>query len=117
MYGRAHAAAMLLALLVLAGCGGGGSPHARTAPRHARRAPPASRPRAPHAGLRVAATTRLPSPVQLPGLAVARGVIFATGGLDARSVSVAGVVRVGPGAPRRVGSLPLAVHDAAAATY
>jgi hypothetical protein len=40
----------------------------------------------------------------------------AAGGLSAQDASVADVVRVAPGPPARVGSLPVAAHDAGAAS-
>jgi DNA-binding beta-propeller fold protein YncE len=67
--------------------------------------------------LRLAATWRLPAPVQLPALAAAPGGrVLAAGGLDAADVSVPDLVRLRPGPPRRAGRLPQAVHDAAATT-
>ena len=111
------AVALVLALGVLAGCGGSSRPQ-RAAPATAKNTgqPPASSPRAAQPlRLRVVRTRALPAPVQLPGVAVAGGAILAAGGLDASYASVADVVRAAPGVPRRVGSLPLAVHDAGAA--
>jgi DNA-binding beta-propeller fold protein YncE len=58
----------------------------------------------------------LPAPVQLPGLARVGTSVLAVGGLDSADSSVADVVRVAPGAPRRVGALPSAIHDVGAAT-
>src|SRR5207249_2786067 len=58
---------------------------------------------------------RLPAPVQLPAVAIAGGRVIAAGGLSGADTSVATLARVAPGAPRALGSLPLAVHDAAAA--
>ena len=54
--------------------------------------------------------------MQLPGLARAGTSVLAVGGLDAADSSVADVVRVAPGSPRRVGTLPAAVHDVGATT-
>jgi YVTN family beta-propeller protein len=90
-------------------------------PRHradVRRAtdPPARRPAA-GVRLHVAASWRLPAPVQLPALAAGPGGrVVAAGGLSAADVSVADLVRLRPGRPRREAPLPIAVHDAAAAT-
>jgi YVTN family beta-propeller protein len=61
--------------------------------------------------LKVTATRRLPSPVQLPALAAAGGTVLAIGGLDSADTSVADIVRVAPGTPRVVGHLPAAAHD------
>jgi YVTN family beta-propeller protein len=65
-------------------------------------------------GLHVVRSRSLPAPVQLPGLARVGATVLAAGGLDAADASVADVVRVAPGAPRRVGALPAAVHDVGA---
>src|SRR5206468_11388401 len=67
-------------------------------------------------GLRVARTRSLPAPVQLPGVARAGAGVLAVAGLSTADVSVADVVRLAPGAPRRVGALPRPVHDVATAT-
>jgi DNA-binding beta-propeller fold protein YncE len=100
---------MLVMLLALAGCGGGAvtKPPKPTPPPAGARTEPVS--------LHRVATHTLTAPVQLPALALARGAVFAAGGLDAADTSVGGIVRVGPGASRSVGALPQAVHDAAAA--
>src|SRR5437868_203721 len=97
----------------MAGCGGGRAPAAAPA-RHGRA--PARRPvhRAP-VRLHVSLAGRLPAPVQLPGLAAVRGAIVAAGGLDGADSSVADIVRVAPGRPAAVGSLPQPAHDAPAA--
>ena len=58
----------------------------------------------------------MPKPVQLPGLVELDGVVLAVGGLDAADTSVADVVRVAPGAAKRVAELPSPVHDVGAAT-
>jgi DNA-binding beta-propeller fold protein YncE len=65
-------------------------------------------------GLHVVRSRSLPAPVQLPGLARVGTSVFAVGGLDSADGSVADVVRVAPGTPRRVGALPAAIHDAGA---
>jgi YVTN family beta-propeller protein len=106
------ALAAVVAAALAAGCGAGGSPN-RGRPRHAV-APAAGRP-ALDVGLRVVHAGALPAPVALPGLARLGSTVLATGGLDAADISVADVVRVAPGAPRRVGALPARVHDAGAA--
>ena len=60
-------------------------------------------------------TRSLPAPVQLPGLARVGTAVLAAGGLDRADTSTADIVRAGPGAPRRVGALPVPVHDVGAA--
>ena len=67
-------------------------------------------------GLHVVVSRSLPAPVQLPGLARAGTSVIAVGGLDSADGSVADVVRVAPGTPRRVGALPAAIHDVGATT-
>ena len=67
-------------------------------------------------GLHVVRSRSLPAPVQLPGLARAGTSVIAVGGLDSADGSVADVVRVAPGTPRRVGALPAAIHDVGATT-
>src|SRR4051812_21407274 len=122
-----RAAAVATAVAALAGlaAGCGSPPPARSrvatpaAPPTPRRAPGARRggavvaPTRRGAGvrLRVVATRSLPAPVQLPGLARVGRTVLAAGGLDAADASVADVVRVAPGRPRRVGTLPAAIHD------
>jgi DNA-binding beta-propeller fold protein YncE len=109
----AGAAAAALALAA-AGCHSGGSSKpatgARSGPAAGRRAP------APSIRLRVVATRSLPAAVQLPGVARVGSTILAAGGLSAADASVSDVVRIAPGAPRRLGALPAAVHDVGAAT-
>ena len=59
---------------------------------------------------------RLPAPLQNPAVAAGGNGAVLLGGLDARDVSVADVVRLRGNAPAlRVGRLPAAVHDAGAA--
>jgi sugar lactone lactonase YvrE len=65
-------------------------------------------------GLHVVRSRSLPAPVQLPGLARVGTSVFAVGGLDSADGSVADVVRVAPGTPRRIGALPAAIHDVGA---
>jgi DNA-binding beta-propeller fold protein YncE len=106
-----------LAAAAIAGCGS----HARAATHHppASRAPAAgatapgtARPRT--VGLHVVRSRSLPAPIQLPGLARVGRSVLAVGGLDSADSSVADIVRVAPGAPRRVGALPAAIHDVGA---
>jgi len=57
--------------------------------------------------------------VQLPAVTVAGSSVLAIGGLDAADASVASIVRVATAPPVRarvIGTLPAALHDAAAAT-
>src|SRR3954447_6373849 len=111
----------LVAVAVVAGCGGSAPKHRAAAPPRrgsagsgAGATPPARQaPALPR--LRVVATRRLAEPVQLPALAAAHGALFSAGGLDARDTSVARVIRAAPGNPRLDGSLPQAVHDAGGA--
>src|SRR4051794_5486793 len=103
----------LAAAAAIAGCGATAAPV--TAPPHAPRPRPRPRPQRPRpVALRLVRTRSLPAPVQLPALARVGTAVVAIGGLDAADVSVPDVVRVSPGAPRRVGALPQAVHDVAA---
>lgn len=113
--------------LALSACGAatkpaGGSPtatSARTTP-HRSSAPAgspagASGPAAVHA--RVQLVGRLPSPVQDPATtALAPDGALLLGGLDQADTSVASILRVRGGTARRSGTLPSALHDAAAAT-
>ncbi len=113
---------MLAALAAGATTGCGGHAHSPTAPH---RPPTGSTPSAAGAprparggggvGLRVVRARSLPAPVQLPALARAGTAVLAAGGLDRADSSVADVLRLAPGAPRRVGALPSAVHDVGAA--
>ena len=115
---RALAAAAAVAVMLAAvGCGGGGKAHHDTTtsgsgPGSA----PATADREPSIALHLQGSRPLPSPVQLPGLAATAGTVMAAGGLDAADTSVADVLRVAPGRPRRVGSLGQALHDVGAAS-
>jgi hypothetical protein len=62
------------------------------------------------------AIATLPSPVQDPATTERAGEAILAGGLDRSDVSVADVLATGGGPARRLGSLPAALHDAAAAT-
>jgi Kelch motif len=104
-----------LPAILLAACGGG-SGHPSTVQRRAAAKPRATASPAPARRLTLISTRTLPAPVQLPALAVRGREALAVGGLDAGDQSVAAIVRLAPGAPRVVGSLPQAVHDAGAAT-
>src|SRR3954470_24237489 len=99
-----------LAALVVAGCGSSSPPP--PPPAHHRAAVPSAR--AAHARsvvLHVVRTRSLPAAVQLPGLARAGTSVLAAAGLDSADTSVADVVRLSPGRPRRIGALPAAIHD------
>jgi hypothetical protein len=65
--------------------------------------------------LHVSSRIPLPTAVQLPALAVDAGGVLALGGLNASDESTANVVLIEQGHARRVGNLPQALHDAAAA--
>ena len=62
------------------------------------------------------ATASLPAPIQLPGVGSDGRTITAVGGLDAADGSVSSIVRVAPGHPRDVATLPQPVHDVGVAT-
>ncbi len=117
MSGRSVRGLLVAALAagIVAGCGSSPRPDGHHA--SARPGSPAAGRAAPTrvVGLRVVGTRSLPAPVQLPGLTRVGSNVLAAGGLDAADASVADVVRVAPGAPRRVGSLPAPVHDVGAA--
>ena len=104
-----------LVLVVVPACGG----RPRVARVPAPRATPsgrAGRPAAPPSRLALLATRRLPFAVQLPAAAVRGSQVFTAGGLDADDASLATLVRIAPGRPRTVSTLPQAIHDAGAAT-
>jgi YVTN family beta-propeller protein len=109
--------ALLAALAAsVTGCGAVSQPTHHRPSTPATAAPTAAgRPGVPFVGLSVVATHSLPAAVQLPGLARVGATIVAAGGLDAADASVADIVRVAPGPPRRVGMLRRAVHDVGAA--
>jgi YVTN family beta-propeller protein len=107
---RLAGGALLAALLAAAGCGSSGS-HARHASSPSRAAAAGRQPGPLGFRLRVVRTRSLPAPVQLPGLTRVGSTVIAAGGLDAGDTSVADVLRVAPGAARRVGALPAPVHD------
>src|SRR5947209_3947628 len=101
-------------VLAAAGCGSSSpsstSSHGDPPPSAVRRAESRS------VVLRVERTRALPAAVQLPGVARAGGSVLAAAGLDAADSSVADVVRLAPGTPQRVGTLPRAIHDVGATT-
>jgi YVTN family beta-propeller protein len=101
-----------------AGCGSHSTaPHSHAAPPASGTTPAkgAAPPRTTvDVGLHLVRSRSLPAPVQLPGLARVGTSVFAVGGLDSADGSVADVVRVAPGTPRRVGALPTAIHDVGA---
>jgi YVTN family beta-propeller protein len=109
----AAACGVVLATLVATTATGCGS-HSRTTHRSAPRPPApaaATHPGTAGVGVRVVSTRALPAPVQLPGLARVGPTVLAAGGLNGADTSVADVVRLAPGTPRRIGALPAAVHD------
>jgi hypothetical protein len=106
-----------LVATVACGCGSAHHPAVTPAPvmRPKRAAGEALARRPTSVKLRVVASRHLPSPVQLPAVALRGSTVFALGGLDGADASVATVLRVAPGRARPVGSLPAAVHDTGAA--
>jgi YVTN family beta-propeller protein len=108
-------AAVVALVAAVGGCGGHAS--APTSAKRPARGAPGTVERARQSiALRVVGHRVLPAPVQLPGLARAGTSVLAAGGLNAADASVADVVHVAPGAPRRVGALPEAIHDAGVAS-
>jgi hypothetical protein len=104
--------AAILAGATICGCG---EPHAsaqRTTLSHRAGLARAGR----GISLRVASVTRLPERIQLPAVADDAGGALAIGGLNAQDGSVASIVRIDSGGAHRVGSLPVSLHDAAAAS-
>ena len=111
--GRALAIATLCALAPLAACGcGGGHP---TASGHYGSGHAASDGGAALT-LRLSSARTLPAPVQLPAVAAVSGGVLVLGGLDAGEASTANMVLIDQSGARAVGRLPLALHDAAAAS-
>jgi hypothetical protein len=106
--------ACVLGLLGGAGCGGGtGSP---SSTQTARSSPGATKPTSPPR-LVYRTLFSLPAPVQDPAAAALAGDRFVLlGGLDSADASTAGVLVANLRAPLGSGSLPLAQHDAQAAT-
>ncbi|MEA2450895.1 MAG: hypothetical protein QOG63_2827 [Thermoleophilaceae bacterium] len=96
---------------------GGGRHHATHAPPAPSRAATPGAARSPRVALAARRVTRLTAPVQLPATApLSGGRALLAGGLDQADTSVAAVWRTGPGGTRSAGTLPAAIHDAAAAT-
>jgi hypothetical protein len=104
--------ACVLTAVLMCGCG---SRHSGPAPARSAAPPSATPAQTRHPRLRVVATRRLPSPVQLPAVVLRGRTVLALGGLDAADTSVASVTRVLPAPARGAGTLPQAVHDAGAA--
>jgi YVTN family beta-propeller protein len=107
----------VLAVTAASGCGGAGP----AAPTRSEPAPPTAVVRhrgATHEVLAVRRAGRLPAPVQLPAVAALPGGAAAViGGLDAADASLDTIVHVAPRLrATRVGTLPSAQHDAAAAS-
>lgn len=107
----------LLAVPVLAGAWACGCGSSGAAPHRIPVSAGADRQRAVRARspmLRVRSVTRLPAAVQLPAVAPLADGALALSGLDALDASVAGVVRIDANGAHSAGSLPVALHDAAA---
>lgn len=104
--------------MTLAGCGSTGA--TTNSPRHSdpsRAKGSAGAPKPAQALPLVAHTTiTLPAPVQAPATTASGGHAVLIGGLDQADVSVADVIDAGPAGAHAIGSLPVARHDAAAAT-
>jgi DNA-binding beta-propeller fold protein YncE len=101
--------------LFAAGCGDGGGSKDNDAP--SKPAAKAATPRV-HQGpllLRFRHAGTLPAPVQLPAVApLASGDVLAMGGLDQADGSSSAIVRVSGHSAHQAGTLPSALHDAAA---
>jgi hypothetical protein len=113
----------LVVVLGVAACGSGSGSRSGSGVRSAsgptltKTAPPALRRVVPRPIVLTAQPDgRLPAPVQDPATAGLGASAVLIGGLDQADVSVSSIVRAGEGEGRTVGSLPSAVHDAAAAT-
>jgi YVTN family beta-propeller protein len=104
-----------LAAATVTGCGSHAAQHHHDPAKRAPAAAQGVRNAPPGVGLRVVRSSSLPAPVQLPGVARLGPTILAAGGLDSADTSVGAVVRLAPGAPRRVGALPTPLHDVGAA--
>jgi N-acetylneuraminic acid mutarotase len=100
--------------LAAAGCGAASRPQTTqtVAVRHHARATP--KPGAPP--LVLAGTAALPAPVQAPATTSLADRAVLIGGLDQADVSVVDVISADSAGAQRIGSLPIARHDAAAAT-
>lgn len=112
-------AALAATSLVAAGCGSGGGAKtiATTAGKPAKSARTAAKTPAAWK-VTVHQAGHLPAPVQLPATTAAPGGTggFLLGGLDSADASSAAIVRFGTSGAHQVGTLPAALHDAAAAT-
>lgn len=105
-------AVAVVATVVVGGCGGGQPTVASVAkPRPPARATVLGAP-----SLAVTAAGHLPAPVQAPATTALGGRALLMGGLDQADVSVSDIVLAGADGARRLGALPQALHDAAAAT-
>src|SRR3954447_17227418 len=106
---------------VVAGCGGGGgSGSDKTQAAGAAATSTSTRAAKAELGparLRFHAVGHLPAPVQVPaGAQVGTDGALVMGGLDPADASSASIVRISGGSARVAGSLPTALHDAAAAS-
>jgi hypothetical protein len=104
--------------LTLAGCGSTGATtnsSRHSDPSRAKRSAGAPKP-TPARPLVAQTTITLPAPVQAPATTASGGHAVLIGGLDQADVSVADVIDAGPAGAHAIGSLPVARHDAAAAT-
>src|SRR3954451_18836772 len=106
--------ATALTAAAVGGCGHGGGEHRASPPKQsAAQASPAARPAGPlRVSFRLAA--RFPAPGQLPAVAQSASGALVMGGLDQADASSAAIVRVAKQRAVRVGTLPAALHDAAA---
>ncbi len=116
--GERRASALLAAALAaaFAGCGSTGASTRSTA-RHSG-AHTTTAPRAPElpAHLIVTPVATLPAPVQAPATTAVGDRAILIGGLDQADVSVPDVVAASDQGAQRIATLPIARHDAAAAT-
>jgi YVTN family beta-propeller protein len=111
---RALTASLLAVVAVsLAACGGS-TPHVQQPPteRQQRTRAVATDPPA----LQASVAGRLPAPVQDPATTAVGARALLMGGLDQSTASVSDVIAAGPDGARSLGTLPQAIHDAAAAS-
>ena len=104
---------LLLIACAVAGCGAARTTITTTArgevAKTVHRRPPEWR-------LAASVTGRLATPLQDAAPAVAHGVVVLLGGLSAADTSTSGVIHATATGSHKVGTLPAAIHDAAAAT-
>ena len=117
---RTTTTAFVACLLLLTGCGGSSSTSGSSNAKNGKNAgdPPAkghAAARKTTLTLRFHQTGTLPAPVQLPAVApLESGSALVMGGLDAADGSSSAIVRATASGAHQVGSLPAALHDAAA---